>query len=139
MQSSLITVTTGNMSEPTKPMPAWQMNKLIQHIDGNIGSRIALADLCAVLHYSRAHFSRAFRFTFGCSVPAYLAKRRVELAAQYMLATDDKLSDIALRCGFSDQSHLARHFEKIKGESPGVWRRMHRRRAVNQSGNSDAT
>src|SRR5580704_5685191 len=37
---------------------------------------------------------------------AFVVRRRVELAARYMLTTDASLSDIALRCGFTDQPHL---------------------------------
>jgi AraC-like DNA-binding protein len=47
----------------------------------------------------------------------------VELAAQYMLMTDASLSDIALRCGFSDQPHLSKHFRQATGQTPAAWRR----------------
>jgi AraC-like DNA-binding protein len=43
-----------------------------------------------------------------------------------MLATDASLSDIALRCGFSDQAHLCKHFRQAAGETPSAWRRAHR-------------
>ncbi|MGQ4827916.1 helix-turn-helix domain-containing protein [Enterococcus faecalis] len=33
------------------------------------------------------------------------------------------LSDIALMCGFGDQSHFTRVFRQIAGTSPGAWRR----------------
>jgi AraC family transcriptional regulator len=33
------------------------------------------------------------------------------------------LADVAKECGFSDQSHLARHFQRIVGVTPGAWRR----------------
>jgi transcriptional regulator GlxA family with amidase domain len=46
---------------------------------------------------------------------AFVVQRRVELAAQYMLTTDASLSDIALRCGFTDQPHLCRHFRQTTG------------------------
>jgi AraC-like DNA-binding protein len=47
----------------------------------------------------------------------------VELAAQYMLSTDGSLSDIAMRCGFTDQAHLSRHFRQVTGATPAAWRR----------------
>jgi AraC family transcriptional regulator len=33
------------------------------------------------------------------------------------------LSDVALACGFSDQSHLTRVFTGMVRLSPGAWRR----------------
>jgi hypothetical protein len=47
----------------------------------------------------------------------------VELAAQYMLTTDVGLSDNSLRCGFTDQAHLCKHFRRAAGQTPGAWRR----------------
>jgi AraC-like DNA-binding protein len=41
-----------------------------------------------------------------------------------MRSTQEQLSDIALACGFADQSHLTRSFHRCVGMSPGVWRRI---------------
>jgi AraC-like DNA-binding protein len=35
------------------------------------------------------------------------------------------LPEVALACGFSDQSHFTRVFTRLSGTSPGVWRRLH--------------
>jgi AraC-like DNA-binding protein len=80
-------------------------------------------DLCAVVRRSEAHFSRSFRSTFGYSPHAFVVRRRVELAAKYMLQTDMSLSDIALGCGFVDQAHLCKHFRVVTGQTPAAWRR----------------
>jgi AraC-like DNA-binding protein len=53
-------------------------------------------------------------------------RRRVELAAKYMLQTDMSLSDIALECGLADQAHLCKHFRVVTGETPAAWRRAKR-------------
>jgi transcriptional regulator GlxA family with amidase domain len=75
---------------------AWQVRKVLDYIDGHITSRVLVADLCALVWRSEAHFSRSFRATFGYSPHAFVIRRRVELAAKYMLQTDMSLSDIAL-------------------------------------------
>ena len=105
---------------------AWQARKLRDYINCHIMGRLLVADLCAILQRSEAHFSRAFRCTFGESPHAFLVRRRVELAAQYMLTTDACLSDIALQCGFTDQAHLCKHFRQTTGQTPAAWRRQHR-------------
>jgi AraC family transcriptional regulator len=56
---------------------------------------------------------------------AYLAERRVERAKLMMTFTREGLTDIALACGFADQSHFNRYFRRIVGMSPGIWRRMY--------------
>jgi transcriptional regulator GlxA family with amidase domain len=105
---------------------AWQARKVLDYIDRHITSRVLVADLCALVWRSEAHFSRSFRGTFGYSPHAFVVRRRVELAAKYMLQTDMSLSDIALGCGFVDQAHLCKHFRGVTGETPAVWRRAKR-------------
>jgi AraC-like DNA-binding protein len=39
-----------------------------------------------------------------------------------MLTTGASLSEIALSCGMSDQSHFTRSFRRIVGETPSSWR-----------------
>jgi AraC family transcriptional regulator len=107
-------------------MLAWQVRMVRDYIDSHIARRVLVADLCALVQRSDAHFSRSFKRTFGESPHAFLVRRRVEMAAQYMLTTDASLSDIALRCGFSDQAHLSKHFRQTAGQTPAVWRRTHR-------------
>jgi AraC family transcriptional regulator len=102
---------------------AWQSRKVRDYIDSHITEPVLVADLCALFQRSEAHFSRAFKRTFGESPHAFLVRRRVEFAAQYMLTTDASLTDIALRCGFSDQAHLCKHFRQSAGQSPAAWRR----------------
>jgi AraC family transcriptional regulator len=104
---------------------AWQVRKVRDYIDSHITGPVLVADLCALFQRSEAHFSRSFKRTFGESPHAFLVRRRVELAARYMLSTNASLSDIALRCGFSDQAHLCKHFRQAVGETPSAWRRAH--------------
>jgi len=105
---------------------AWQARKVRDYIDSHITGSVLVADLCALIHRSEAHFSRSFKSTFGESPHVFLVRRRVELATKYMLTTDAPLSDIAFSCGFTDQAHLCKHFRQTTGQTPAAWRRAHR-------------
>ena len=61
--------------------------------DSHIIGPVFVADLCALLQRSEAHFSRSFKRTFGESPHAFLVRRRVG-------------------CGFADQPHLCKHFRQ---------------------------
>jgi AraC-like DNA-binding protein len=50
--------------------------------------------------------------------------RRIEAVQRRLLETSASLSEIALACGFADQSHLTRVFRAQVGQSPAHWRRM---------------
>jgi AraC-like DNA-binding protein len=56
----------------------------------------------------------------------WIAHRRIEVAQGLMLTTRAPLSEIALSCGMSDQSHFTRSFRRIVGETPHLWRQARR-------------
>jgi AraC family transcriptional regulator len=101
----------------------WQARKISDYIESHINGPVLVADLCALIQRSEAHFSRSFKRTFGESPHSFIVRRRVGLAAQYMLTTDAPLIDIALRCGFTDQAHMCKHFRQAMGQTPAAWRR----------------
>jgi AraC family transcriptional regulator len=106
-------------------LPAWKARKVRDYIDSRITGPVPVAELGALVQLSKAHFSRAFKRTFGKSPHAFVIRRRVELAAHYMLQTEAHLGDIALRCGFTDQPHFCKHFRQTTGHTPAAWRRAH--------------
>jgi AraC family transcriptional regulator len=116
----------GEVPDGRTRLLAWQARKVRDYIDSHITGPILVADLSALFQRSAAHFSRSFKCTFGESPHSFVVRRRVELAAQYMLTTHASLSDIALRCGFADQAHLSKHFRQAAGQTPAAWRRAHR-------------
>ena len=104
----------------------WQIRRVSDYIDTHLSGRILVSDLSGIARRSQAHFSRAFKRTFGVSPHVYVLRRRVERASHLMLVTDDSLSDIALACGMADQSHLCNIFRQMTGQTPAAWRRERR-------------
>ena len=102
---------------------AWKARRVRDYIDSHFTGPVLVAELGAHIQLSESHFSRAFRRTFGKSPHAFVIRRRVELAAHYMLQTEAPLSDIALRCGFTDQPHFCKLFRQTTGHTPAAWRR----------------
>jgi AraC family transcriptional regulator len=101
---------------------AWQSRRLAAHVDANLAGKIVVKDLAASLHVSIGHFCRAFKHTFGMPARIWIRQRRIEFAQGLMLTTGASLSEIALSCGMSDQSHFTRSFRRIVGETPSSWR-----------------
>ena len=102
---------------------AWQVRKVRDYVDAHLAGRVLVSDLSAIVQLSDGHFSRAFKRTFGIAPHAFVLQRRLELAARLMLNSPASLTDIALRCGFTDQAHLCNQFRHVMGESPAAWRR----------------
>ena len=107
-------------------LPAWQMRRVIAHVEANLSRRVLVQELAGLLGLSASHFCRAFKCTFGTSPRDYMLRRRIEVAQGLMLTTSEPLSSIAVRCGMCDQSHFTRSFQRIVGETPYAWRRTRR-------------
>ncbi|MBP2302631.1 helix-turn-helix transcriptional regulator [Azospirillum picis] len=103
-------------------LAAWQVRRVVSHVDAHLAGTIRNRDLAAAAKLSCGYFCQAFKDSFGCPPHAYIMRRRVERAKELLETTGTPLSQIALDCGFSDQSHFSRIFRRIAGEVPRLWR-----------------
>lgn len=128
--SSLLTAKAVACTPPTSGefrrggLTSWQVRRARAYIEENLGAKLSVDGLATALSLSRGHFSRSFRHSLGLSPMAYVARERVARAQHLLISTGEPLTEIALVCGFSDQSHFSRSFRRTVGASPGQWRRM---------------
>jgi transcriptional regulator GlxA family with amidase domain len=112
-----------NIKAVRKGLANWQTKRALDYIEQNLGSKVEIRQLANAVALSKSHFSRAFKRSLGFTPARYVVIRRVERAQQMMSSTAERLTDIAIACGFADQPHLNRYFRRLVGVSPGVWRR----------------
>jgi AraC family transcriptional regulator len=122
----LIRHTTGAHRLPASAdgvLPRRKLRTVIEYIMENLEGRPTLEQMAAVVHLSPYHFARQFKAATGLPPHQYAIRRRVE-GAQHLLRTDGELSlaEVALRVGFSDQSHFSLHFKRIVGVTPRQFR-----------------
>jgi AraC family transcriptional regulator len=91
------------------------------HIESNLGSRLRVDDLARLVGLSNSQFSRRFKCRFGMTAHGYITHRRMQIAQEMLLQASRPLSEIALCCGMSDQSHFTRVFRRVVGETPTQW------------------
>jgi AraC family transcriptional regulator len=122
-----VTTEYGNSTAPTHAVSGglspWQLRRaldfIIEHLDGDP----TIAQLAQQCGLSAGHFGRAFRQTVGVTPHQWLLWKRVDRARDLLSCGRLELAEIAVACGFVDQSHFTRVFARIEGRSPGRWRR----------------
>jgi transcriptional regulator GlxA family with amidase domain len=92
-------------------------------MNGSLNEELPLSRLAAECGLSVRHFARAFRSSVGMPPHRWLLNCRVERAKRLLGTRTLSLADVAIFCGFADQSHFTRAFTAIVGLSPGEWRR----------------
>ena len=130
--STLLTTKSGESDHTPRSMPSdlirgelsrWLAKRALAYIEEHLGSKIEVSRIAAHVSLSKSHFSRAFKLSMGSAPMVYVSRRRVERAKLMMTSTAQTLTEIALACGFADQSHFNRCFLGLIGISPGKWRR----------------
>ena len=102
----------------------WQERRAKELINANLDGKLPLSQLAEECGLSARHFARAFRQSIGVPPHRWLLSRRVERAKDLLRDRALPLAEVALACGFSDQSHFTWMFTALVGLSPGLWRRM---------------
>ncbi|SFL89548.1 helix-turn-helix transcriptional regulator [Rugamonas rubra] len=93
-----------------------------QHIDGHLASRLQLAAVAAAANMNETALKQGFSRLFGVTVHAYIVQSRSRLASELLRDSALPVGEIALRCGFSGASHLARHFKSMFNTTPLQYR-----------------
>ncbi len=98
----------------------------LEYIEAHFTEPIRREDVAQAAGLSPSHFSHLMRAKTGWSFRELLTRLRVDRACQMLARTDLGLVQIALECGFGDQSYFTRMFRRRTGLTPGAYRRRHR-------------
>ncbi len=101
----------------------------MEHIGSHYGRSLTVGDLAALAEMSPRAFERHFARAFKTSPLRYLNTVRLRAARHLLLTTSESLADIALACGFCDQSHMTAQFTRSFGTTPRRYRLSHARAA----------
>jgi transcriptional regulator GlxA family with amidase domain len=97
-------------------------------MDRDYARPLDIEALARSVYFSRAHFIRSFRATFGETPGRYLQRRRLERAMALLRQTDRSVTEICFDVGFTSLGTFSRTFGEVLGVSPSAYRE--RARAV---------
>ena len=84
---------------------------------------LTISDMAKVAGISSSYFSEVFREFWGYGPYSFIREKRLEYARDLIVHTVLPQSDIAFRCGFSSQAHMASSFKARFGVTPGSARK----------------
>lgn len=100
-----------------------QLERVIDYIKANLTQDLSILDLATLISMSESHFSRSFKQSMGITPYQYLMQQRVERAKQLLKQQVISISNIALDCGFANQTHLTKVFRQMTGVTPKAYQR----------------
>jgi AraC family transcriptional regulator len=109
--------------------PAWLL-RACEFVHDQFQTSFTLEQLAVEVGVHPAHLAREFRSHIGVSVGCHVRRLRVDWSKTQLLTTRDSLASIAVRAGFSDQSHFTRWFKRETGVTPQRYRSARSRYAV---------
>ncbi|MBP5971428.1 helix-turn-helix transcriptional regulator [Brasilonema sp. CT11] len=109
-----ISTYTDGLSKP-------KLRQVFEYINSHIDSEIKLTNLAKMAGISQYYFCQLFKQSVGTTPYQYVLQLRVERAKQLLKSQKMTICDVALACGFANQSHFTKHFRKLTGMTPKVY------------------
>ncbi len=99
------------------------LSAVVDHIHLHFDQPLRLPALAGMAGLSVYQFDQRIRALFHLTAGQYIVKVRVDAACRLLAESDQTISQIALACGYSDQSAFSRQFKQTTGLSPLAYRR----------------
>jgi PAS domain S-box-containing protein len=103
------------------------LQRLVSHIRAHPDEPLRPDDLAEMAGLSPAQLDRRMRRVFRLSTSAFVRKVRIEHAAQLLATTATPIAEVALACGYGDQTAFTRQFHATVGLPPAAWRENSKR------------
>ncbi|KAM3112969.1 helix-turn-helix domain-containing protein [Phormidesmis sp. 146-33] len=99
-----------------------ELQEVFDFIDTNYHRAISLADVAQITNYSPAYLTKTVGAKTGCTVNAWIVKRRLFEAQKLLKQTKQTIEEISQKVGYSNVNHFFRQFRQSYGITPSQWR-----------------
>lgn len=113
----------GHKTKAYRTPPSWvvQLKELLNDAPATDWTLTTLAETVDI---HPVHLSRSFTQHFQCTLGQYLRMAKVQRALTLLPGKNRSLTEIALECGFADQSHFIRCFKEVYQTTPSDYRML---------------
>jgi YesN/AraC family two-component response regulator len=102
--------------------PGSMLNETMRYLDRHYAEPISRDAVAKAVHVSPSHFSYLIGKESGATFTALLNRIRVDRAAELLAREAIKVSEVALRSGFTDQSYFTKVFKRYRKLTPHRYR-----------------
>lgn len=99
------------------------IENMIEWVEKNLRNEPTLEMMSSYVGYSSYYCSSQFHEAVGITFKEYVVRRKLSLAANDLMETENRILDIALKYGFSSNEAFSRAFLKEFGYSPSYYRK----------------
>lgn len=119
----LAEIARADAADTARLAPNW-LKQATEIVEARFLERLSLTEIASEVGVHYVHLSRQFHKYNRCTVGELIRRRRVQYASHLLAHSRTPLAEIALVCGFSDQSHLSFLFKRYMGLSPSKFRSL---------------
>lgn len=109
---------TSNVFDPYR-----EFTEVLRYVQNSFREPLEVKELARIAGMSVSSLERKFRKLYDLTPMQYVMQVRLQAAAEELLHTTKSVGEIAIDCGFYDQSHLTRHFKAARKMTPLQFRR----------------
>lgn len=121
LQSAVLELVALACRADDEQQQAW-LQQVLDRLHDDPLTTLSLQELAALAGVHPSHLARSFQRAKGASVGEYQRALRIALARKALAEQHRSIADVAAMAGFNDQSHFARVFRRITGETPRDYR-----------------
>lgn len=100
-----------------------QIARALEYVEEHLAEELTREVVAREAGLSPSHFSHLMREKTGWTFTQLLTRLRLDRACQLLAGSDQELAQVAIACGFTDQSYFTRVFRKAHHLTPGKFRR----------------
>lgn len=113
-------------AQQVERQPLFRIGELLSYIERHFDEPLTVAQMASMAAMSESSLARTFRHVTGKAPLDYVLRTRVAKAAELLRQDDQRITEVALACGFSDSNYFSRQFRRVTGQSPREYRQSGR-------------
>jgi AraC family transcriptional regulator len=116
-------VRTPKLASDEDGLSSYTLRQVLDYIRSHLSQDLSIIDLAQVAGMSPYYFLRLFAKSMYVTPRQYIIQIRIERAKELLRSRELSIADIALQCGFTNQSHFTNIFRQLTETTPKAYRR----------------